>query len=90
MREKRQLHLPLLFLAVLFGLFLSLGSQSRAYETKNLTLNGSYDGNETYMQVGDVIGTVAAPTKYYSVEGTNAYFKLTLDNVPVNPLGELQ
>ena len=54
MRKKRQLHLPLLFLAVLFGLFLSLGSQSRAYETKNLTLNGSYDGNETYMQVGDV------------------------------------
>ena len=54
MREKRQLHLPLLFLAVLFGLFLSLGSQSQAYETKNLTLNGSYDGNETYMQVGDV------------------------------------
>ena len=32
-----------------------------------------------YMQVGDVIGTVAAPTKYFAVEGTNVYFKLTLN-----------
>ena len=54
MREKRQLHLPLLFLAVLFGLFLSLGSQSQAYTTRDLIMNGSYDGNETYLHVGDV------------------------------------
>lgn len=39
---------------------------------------------------GDVIGTVAAPTKYYSVEGANIYFKLTKDGVPVNPLSCLE
>ena len=39
---------------------------------------------------GDVIGTVAAPTKYYSVEGANIYFKLTKDGSPVNPLSCLE
>jgi septal ring factor EnvC (AmiA/AmiB activator) len=39
---------------------------------------------------GDVIGKVAAPTKYYSVEGPNVYFKLTKDGVPVNPLSCLE
>lgn len=42
-----------------------------------------------YMEVGDVIGTVAAPTKYFSVEGTNVYFKLTLDGEPVDPLNTM-
>jgi len=39
---------------------------------------------------GDVIGKVAAPTKYYSVEGPNVYFKLAKDGVPVNPLSNLE
>lgn len=39
---------------------------------------------------GDVIGTVAAPTKYYSIEGANIYFKLTKDGSPVNPLSCLE
>ena len=39
---------------------------------------------------GDVIGKVAAPTKYYSVEGPNVYFKMTKDDRPVNPLGNLE
>lgn len=39
---------------------------------------------------GDVIGTVASPTKYYSVEGANIYFKLTKDGTPVNPLSCLE
>lgn len=43
----------------------------------------------SYVSVGDGIGTVAAPTKYYSVEGTNVYFKLTKDGTPVNPMGQL-
>lgn len=42
-----------------------------------------------YVEAGKVLGTVAAPTKYYSVEGSNVYFKLTKDGVPVNPLGKL-
>lgn len=42
-----------------------------------------------YMEVGDIIGTVAAPTKYFSVEGTNVYFKLTLNGEPVDPLNTM-
>ena len=38
---------------------------------------------------GDLIGKVAAPTMYYSVEGTNVYFKLTKDGVPVDPMSRL-
>lgn len=44
----------------------------------------------SYVTVGDAIGTVATPTKYYSLEGTNVYFKLTKDGEPVNPLSKLQ
>lgn len=34
-----------------------------------------------------VIGYVAAPTKYYSLEGTNIYFKLEKDGESLNPVG---
>lgn len=44
----------------------------------------------SYVSVGDGIGTVAYPTKYYSIEGTNVYFKLTKDGEPVNPMSRLQ
>ncbi len=39
---------------------------------------------------GDLLGTVAAPTKYYALEGTNVYFRMTKDGEPVNPLTLLQ
>lgn len=42
------------------------------------------------VSTGDIIGKVAAPTKYYSVEGPNVYFALSKDGVPVNPLGWLE
>lgn len=42
-----------------------------------------------YVAAGTVLATVAEPTKYYSVEGSNVYFKLTKDGVPANPLGRL-
>jgi len=35
---------------------------------------------------GDCIGLVSAPTKYYSVEGSNLYFGLEKDGAPVDPL----
>lgn len=38
-----------------------------------------------YVNAGDTIGSVAAPTKYYSVEGCNLYFEMTKDGAPVNP-----
>ena len=43
----------------------------------------------SYVSVGDGIGTVAYPTKYYSIEGANVYFKLTKDGEPVNPMSQL-
>lgn len=42
-----------------------------------------------FVEAGVVLGQVAAPTKYYTVEGTNVYFKLTKDGEPVNPLDYL-
>lgn len=43
-----------------------------------------------YVEKGGIVGYVAAPTKYFSVEGTNVYFALTLNGIPVDPMGELQ
>lgn len=39
---------------------------------------------------GEIIGYVASPTKYFSVEGANAYFALTKDGEPTDPLAPLQ
>lgn len=39
----------------------------------------------SYVAAGDLIGSVAAPTKYFSVEGSNLYFQLTKDGEAVNP-----
>jgi len=35
---------------------------------------------------GEVIGAIAKPTKYYSVEGSNLYFQVLQDDRPVNPM----
>ena len=61
------------------------GSELTYGQLENITVSEG-----SYVQVGDGIGTVAAPTKYYSTEGTNVYFKLTKDGEPVNPLSKLQ
>lgn len=37
------------------------------------------------VQPGETIAFVAAPTKYFSVEGSNLYLELTLDGTPVDP-----
>ena len=39
-----------------------------------------------YVESGHVLGYVSEPTKYYSVEGSNLYFELQKDGVPVNPI----
>ncbi len=44
----------------------------------------------SYVKTGDIIGVVAPPTKYYSTEGHNVYFKLLKDGEPVNPMSKLQ
>ncbi len=38
------------------------------------------------VKAGEVIGSIAKPTKYYSVEGTNLYLKVLQDEEPINPL----
>lgn len=43
----------------------------------------------SYVSMGDMIAKVAAPTKYYSIEGTNVYFRLTKDGSPINPMTRL-
>ena len=37
-----------------------------------------------YVNPGETIGSVAAPTKYYRAEGSNVYFALTHNGDPVN------
>lgn len=39
-----------------------------------------------YVEAGHVLGFVAEPTKYFSVEGSNLYFALEKDGVPVDPV----
>lgn len=36
------------------------------------------------VKAGEVIGTVAAPSRYYSMEGSNLYFSMEKDGTPVN------
>lgn len=40
----------------------------------------------TYVAEGEIFAEVAEPTRYYAVEGSNLYLKLTKDGVPVNPV----
>lgn len=42
------------------------------------------------VKAGDVVGKVATPTIFYSVEGSNVYFKMTKDGEPVNPLETME
>lgn len=37
------------------------------------------------VEAGQVVGYVSEPTKYYSLEGANVYFKLLKNGVPVDP-----
>lgn len=48
-------------------------------------LKGINVAQDSYVAAGDMIGSVAAPTKYYCVEGANLYLKLTLNGTPVDP-----
>lgn len=41
------------------------------------------------VEKGDVIGYIAAPTKYYSEEGSNLYFAMKKDGEPVDPIAYL-
>ena len=38
----------------------------------------------SYVNRGEALGSVATPTKYYTLEGPNLYFQVTKDGTPVN------
>ncbi|MFI3202388.1 MAG: M23 family metallopeptidase [Eubacteriales bacterium] len=44
----------------------------------------------SYLDKGMIIGEVASPTKYFSVEGCNVYFELRESGVAINPLSKLE
>lgn len=68
------------------GITMELGG---GYEATYGQLSNILVSEGSYVSAGDVIAEVSAPTKYFSVEGTNVYFKLTKDGEPVNPLTRL-
>lgn len=48
-------------------------------------LSGINVALNSYVDPGEAIASVAAPTKYYTREGSNLYLLLTKDGVPVDP-----
>ena len=43
-----------------------------------------------YVDTGEAVGTLAEPTKYFSIEGPNLYFEVTKDGEPVDPLNYME
>lgn len=43
-------------------------------------------GISDVIEPGTIIGKIAAPTKYYTKEGSNLYFKLTKDGIAIDPM----
>lgn len=43
-----------------------------------------------YVNTGETVGTLAEPTKYFSIEGPNLYFEVTKDGEPVDPLNYME
>lgn len=60
------------------------------YEITYGQLKDSTLMNGDVVKAGDIVGYVDAPSKYYSAEGSNVYFKLTKDGIPRNPLTMLE
>ena len=38
------------------------------------------------MEQGQILGYVSEPTKYYCMVGSNLYFAMTKDDLPVDPV----
>lgn len=66
---------------------MDLGNQ---YELTYGQLDNITVSEGSYVVTGDIIGSVASPTKYYSTEGANVYFKLTKNGEPLNPISKLK
>lgn len=55
------------------------------YEITYGQLSGINVTLDSYVDPGEAIASVAAPTKYFSKEGSNLYLQLKKDGVPVDP-----
>lgn len=54
-------------------------------QLKNLTV-----GVGSQVRKGDAIASVAAPSSYYTVEGSNLYFRIDKDGASVNPMDYIE
>jgi murein DD-endopeptidase MepM/ murein hydrolase activator NlpD len=61
---------------------MDLGGGFKAYYGQLDDLQKSED---TYVAAGDILGYVAAPTKYFAKEGSCLYFAMTQNDRPVSP-----
>lgn len=61
---------------------MDLGGGFKAYYGQ---LDYLQKAEDTYVAAGDVLGYVAAPTKYFAEEGSNLYFAMTQNDQPVCP-----
>lgn len=79
------------------GVVTNISQNEETGVTLEMSIGGDY--NLTYGQLkdlavkkgdtvneGQLIGYIAKPSKYYVVEGSNLYFKVTQDGKPVNPM----
>ena len=91
---------PSIVISAAEGIVESVYEDAQTGQTVVMRLGGGYEltygqlqevtvEEGDYVETGAVIGHVAEPTKYYSVEGSNVYFKLTKDGEAVNPLDYL-
>lgn len=79
------------------GVVKSIDESAQTGTTVNIDIGGGYELfygqlKDVTVNTGDrveaktVIGYVAQPTKYYSVEGCNVYFEMRKDGQPVDPV----
>lgn len=61
------------------------GYQLTYGQLENIVFEGGQQINK-----GDIVGYVSEPSKYYSIEGYNVYFKLEKDGIPVNPMSQME
>ncbi|MFI3237709.1 MAG: M23 family metallopeptidase [Lachnospiraceae bacterium] len=62
---------------------MELGGGFKAYYGQLGDLQKEVD---TYVAAGDILGYIAEPTKYYTLEGSHLYFAMTENDEPVYPL----
>ena len=66
-----------------------VGESGSGKSVTSKAILGILAGN-SIVESGEIIAFIAAPTKYFSVEGSNLYLKLTMNGVPVDPEGLLR